>query len=1245
MADRILVLDGAMGTTIRTYGLDEAAARGTRFAKNEKDLLNNGDILSLTQPDTIGDIHKRFYEAGSDIVETNTFSATSLAQSEFFVEDPREKGTGRKDPEFFEDKVLNDPFLQDLSREINVESAKLARKWADRVGSDTGRRRYVAGAIGPMTVSLTNSPDAEDAGFRTVTFDQVARAYREQIRALIEGGTDILMVETIFDALNAKAALVAIQDVFAEDNIKLPIIVSAAVGRGGETMISAQKIEAMWNAVAHVNPLAVGLNCSLGPDLIKPHLAELSRVSGAPVSCYPNAGLPNPLAPTGFDLLPDDMGRWIGEFAEEGIVNMVGGCCGNTPEHVAAIAKTAEKFPPRPLPTPEPMLRLSGSEHYNHDKTKNFLMIGERTNVAGSPRFAKMIKENRLEDAVSVARQQVENGANVIDICMDEGLIDGEEMMVDFLKLLAGEPDVAKVPIMVDSSKWEVVEAGLKILQGKGIVNSISLKEGEDLFKERARTIMRYGAAVVVMAFDEEGQAATYDEKIRICERAYNILVKEVGFNPEDIIFDPNILTVATGMEEHNNYALDFINATEWIKKNLPGAKVSGGVSNISFSFRGNNPVREAMHSAFLYHATRVGMDMGIVNAGMLEVYDQIPKELLEKVEDVLLNRNDGATEALVDYAEQFRGQGGKKKEVDLSWRETPVEKRLEHALLRGITDYIDEDTAEALEQYGRPIKVIEGPLMDGMSIVGDLFGEGKMFLPQVVKSARVMKKSVAYLTPYMEEEKLANPSQRSAGKVLMATVKGDVHDIGKNIVGVVLACNGFEVTDMGVMVPCDKILAAAKEKGADIIGLSGLITPSLDEMAHVAKEMEKAGMTTPLLIGGATTSAAHTAIKLAPHYPSGSVVHVLDASRSVPVTTSLLSEEANDFRADNEALHVKMREKFAGGSKKAVVTINEAREKAFLTDWESQEIAKPSWLGVKEITDNPLEELITYFDWSPFFHSWEMRGVWDSEKKILKTKNAASAEEAAKVYADAQVMLKRILDENRFEAKGCYGFFPANADGDDIEIFADESRADAIAKFCTLRQQIEKKSGKPNYALSDFVAPKSSGRPDYLGGFVVGIHGADEFAQELEEKENDPYLAIMVKAIADRFAEAFAELLHHRARLEWGYETEAELTRDQLIHENYRGIRPAPGYPSQPDHTEKETLFKLLDAEKRTGVYLTESCAMHPGSAVSGIYFSHPESRYFMVSDIQKDQLADYAKRKEMDLEVVAKWLGPWLG
>ncbi|MEM9480725.1 MAG: homocysteine S-methyltransferase family protein, partial [Verrucomicrobiota bacterium] len=777
LKERIIVLDGAMGTTIRGYGLDEAAARGDRFKDNEKDLLNNGDILSITRPDVIGDIHKRFYEAGSDIVETNTFSATTLAQSEFFVEDPREKGTGRKDPEFFQTKVLENQFLRDLAWEMNVKSVELAREWADNVGSDTGRKRYVAGAIGPLTVSLSNSPDAEDAGFRVVTFEQVKDDYAHQVRALIEGGADILMVETIFDALNAKAALVAIQEVQQETGDEYPIIVSAAVGRGGETMISAQKVEALWNAVNHVNPLAVGLNCSLGPDLMKPFLAELSKAATSAVSVYPNAGLPNPLAPTGFDLLPEDMAKYTEEFAAEGLLNFVGGCCGNTPEHVAAIAKAAERHPPRELPEVDPLLRLSGSETYNHTADKNFLMIGERTNVAGSPRFAKLIKEDKLEDAVAVARQQVENGANVIDICMDEGLIDGVEMMTRFLKLLQSEPDVAKVPFMVDSSKWQVIEAGLKCLQGKGIVNSISLKEGEEKFKEHARLVKKYGAAVVVMAFDEEGQAATFEDKIRICERAYRILVDEVGIDPEDIIFDPNILTVATGMEEHNNYAVDFINATKWIKENLPGAKVSGGVSNISFSFRGNNPVREAMHSAFLYHAGKAGMDMGIVNAGMLEVYDEIPKELLVKVEDVLLNRNPEATEALIDYAEQFKGQSGKKKEEDLAWREEPVEKRLEHALLRGITKFIDEDTAEALESYGRPLKVIEGPLMDGMGIVGDLFGAGKMFLPQVVKSARVMKKSVAYLTPYMEEEKAENPNQKSAGTIILATVKGDVHD------------------------------------------------------------------------------------------------------------------------------------------------------------------------------------------------------------------------------------------------------------------------------------------------------------------------------------------------------------------------------------------------------------------------------------------------------------------------------------
>ena len=840
LRERIVLLDGAMGTTIRGYGHTEEDTRGERFKDAPKDLKNNGDILSLTQPETIGDIHKRFYEAGSDIVETNTFSGTTIAQSEFFVEDPRETG-GKKDPEFYQ-KIIDDKFLNDFVWELNVESVRLARKWADAVGSDTGRKKYVAGAIGPMTVGLHQIVDPDAPEFRVVTFDQVVTAYRHQIRGLIEGGADILMVETIFDALNSKAALVAVQDVFDQDDVELPIIVSAAVGRGGETMISGQKIEALWNAVANVKPLAVGLNCSLGPEVMRPFIEELGNVADTFVSCYPNAGDPDPLSPTGFQYDAEQMEGLLEDFAKNGLVNMLGGCCGNTPEFIERYAKFAERYGPREVSEVPSALRLSGSEAYNHTEEKNFLMIGERTNVAGSPRFRKLIVAGDLEEAASVARQQVDNGANVIDVCMDEGMIDGVDMMSRFLRILQSEPDIIKVPIMVDSSKWEVIEAGLKCLQGKGIANSISLKEGEEVFKERARTVMRYGAAVVVMAFDEEGQAATYDEKIRICERAYRILVDEVGFNPEDIIFDPYILTVATGMEEHNNYAVDFINATKWIKENLPGAKVSGGVSNISFSFRGNNPIREAMHSAFLYHATRVGMDMGIVNAGMLEVYDEIPKETLEKVEDVLLNRNPGATDALVEYAEQFKGKGGKKKEVDLSWREDSVEKRLEHALLRGITDFIDEDTAEALEKYERPLKVIEGPLMDGMGIVGDLFGAGKMFLPQVVKSARVMKKSVAYLTPYMEAEKAANPDQESAGKIIMATVKGDVHDIGKNIVGVVLACNGFDVIDLGVMVSCDKILEAARVEKADIIGLSGLITPSLDEMIHVAGEMERAG-------------------------------------------------------------------------------------------------------------------------------------------------------------------------------------------------------------------------------------------------------------------------------------------------------------------------------------------------------------------------------------------------------------------
>ncbi|MFK5923827.1 MAG: methionine synthase, partial [Verrucomicrobiota bacterium] len=950
LSERIIVLDGAMGTTIREYKLDEGAARGERFKDNDKDLLNNGDILSITQPDVIADIHKRFYEAGSDIVETNTFSATTLAQSEFFVPDPRETG-GRKDPEFFDKEICNNAFLLDLAWDINVKSAQLARIEADKVAEATGKPRYVAGAIGPMTVSLTNSPDADDPGFRVVNFDQVAEAYRHQIRGLIEGGCDLLMVETIFDSLNAKAALVAIQEVYEADGIELPIIVSAAVGRGGETMISAQKGEALWNAVAHVKPLAIGLNCSLGPDLIRPHLIDLSAIAEAAVSVYPNAGLPNPLAPTGFDLKPADMEKWLDEFASEGLVNFIGGCCGNTPEHIAAIAKVAERHPPREIPKPEPLMRLSGSEVYNHTPDKGFLMIGERTNVAGSPRFARLIKEGKLEEAVAIARQQVENGANVIDICMDEGMIDGVEMMTKFLNMLAGEPDVAAVPITVDSSKFAVCEAGLKCLQGKGIVNSISLKEGEEAFIKNARIIQRYGAAAVVMAFDDKGQAATYEDKIRICERAYRILVDEVGFNPEDIIFDPNILTVATGMEEHNNYAVDFIEATRWIKQNLPGAKISGGVSNISFSFRGNNTVREAMHSAFLYHATRAGMDMGIVNAGMLEIYDDIPKDLLDKVEDVLLNRRPDATDILLDYAEELKNTGGDKKKkgssANLEWRDGSVEDRIAHALVKGITDFIEADTEEARAALGRPLAVIEGPLMGGMKVVGKLFGDGKMFLPQVVKSARVMKKAVAYLTPFMEADKAASGEVSKAPVFVIATVKGDVHDIGKNIVGVVLSCNGYEVHDLGVMVDCDTILTKSKELKADIIGMSGLITPSLDEMIYNAKEMKRLKFTQPMLVGGATTSPAHTAIKISEHY-NGPVVQVGDASLVVGVCNSLLSDNLReDFLANHKKQEVRERELFANrGSTATYLPIEKARKKKFQIDWKADDLPQSPEIG-----------------------------------------------------------------------------------------------------------------------------------------------------------------------------------------------------------------------------------------------------------------------------------------------------------
>ena len=1332
LAERIVIIDGAMGTTIRAYGMTEADMRGERFADSKKDLLNNGDLFSLTQPKMICDIHRRFLEAGAHIIETNTFSATSIGQSEFFVDDPREHG-GRKDPAFYQ-KVVDDKFLGDLAWEINETSARQCREWADRVSNADGKPRFVAGAIGPLTVSLSNSPDADDAGFRVCTFDQVKAAYVQQVRALIAGGSDFLLVETIFDSLNAKAALVAIQEVFGADKIRLPVSISAAVGRGGETMISAQTVEALWNAVKHIQPLSIGLNCSLGPDLMRPFLAELAAKSGAFVSCYPNAGLPNPLSPTGFDLKPEDMGRYLGEFAQSGLINIAGGCCGNTPEHIAAIAKALEGKHPReiaaaksnralfpltpalspgerekgspasgetttgsdstasratgsvprlsPLPggegqgegkgaaqspsasEPTRPLRLSGSQPFTQ-QIGQFMMIGERTNVAGSPKFAKLIKEGKYDEAVAIARQQVENGANVIDVCMDEGMIDGVAAMTRFLQLLGSEPEVAKVPFMVDSSKWEVIEAGLKCLQGKGIVNSISLKGGEDLFREHARKVLKYGAAVVVMAFDENGQAATFAEKIRICERAYRILVDEVGFPPEDIIFDPNILTVATGIEEHNNYAVDFIEATRWIKANLPHAKVSGGVSNVSFSFRGNNPVREAMHSAFLYHAIKAGMDMGIVNAGMLEVYEEIEPELKELVEDALLNRRPDATERLVNHGEKLKaasaGTTATDKKVEEEWRKGTVEERLSHALVKGIDLYIDTDTEEARAKLGKPLLVIEGPLMAGISVVGDLFGAGKMFLPQVVKSARVMKKAVAYLTPFMEAEKAAMAARGEAvkaqGKIVLATVKGDVHDIGKNIVGVVLACNNYEVIDMGVMVPCQKILDRAVEEKADLIGLSGLITPSLDEMQHVAREMERLGFKLPLLVGGATTSKAHTAIKIAPHY-SQPVVHVLDASRAVPVTTSLLSKDGKEeFVRQHRAEYKRLREQHAG---KAAKLLSLAAARANAPKLKFDDLPKPEFTGarflvgddVRSLTSSAassdadssrrhlpvsLDTIAQFIDWTPFFHTWELRGVYPAIFQHEK-----HGEEARKLFADAQAMLAKVIREKLLTPRCVYGLFPANRVGDDVEVYTDESRQTVRTTFHFLRQQSEKTDGTPNWCLADFIAPK--GQPDYLGGFAVTAGEETKALADAYKKAHDDYNAIMVEAIADRLAEAFAEFMHKRVRDEWGFGKNENLTTQQLIDEAYRGIRPAPGYPACPDHTEKGLLWSLLDVERNAGISLTESFAMWPGASVSGFYFGHPDSKYFAVGKLDRDQVADLAQRKSMPLAEAERWLGPWL-
>ena len=1275
LAERVAIIDGAMGTTIRTYGITEEQARGERFKNAPKDLKNNGDIYSLTRPQEISDIHRRFLEAGADIIETNTFSATSIGHSEFFIEDPREHG-GRKDPAFYQ-KVIEDKFLQELAHDINFQSARQCREWADRIANATGRRRYVAGAIGPLTVSLSNSPDADDAGFRVITFDQVKADYRRQIRSLIAGGSDLLLVETIFDSLNAKAALVAIEEVFAEDRIRLPLMISAAVGRGGETMISAQTVEALWNAVSSHHPLSIGLNCSIGPDLMRPFLAELAeKATDTFISAYPNAGLPNPLTPTGFDLEPADMARYMGEFADSHLCNIAGGCCGNTPEHIAAIAQTlAPKTPRKPvatrvpsaaqpaapasaplapsssLPAPSSLpLRLSGSLPFAQ-QPGTYLMVGERTNVAGSPKFAKLVKAGNYEEAVSVARQQVDNGANVIDVCMDDGLIDGVAAMTRFLQLIGSEPEIAKVPIMVDSSKWEVIEAGLKCLQGKGIVNSISLKEGETRFLEQARTILRYGAAVVVMAFDENGQAASYAEKIRICERAYRLLVDQVGFPPEDIIFDPNILTVGTGIEEHNNYAVDFIEATRWIKQNLPHAKVSGGVSNVSFSFRGNNPVREAMHSAFLYHAIAAGMDMGIVNPSMLEVYEEVDKELLVLVEDVLLNRRPDATERLVEYGEKLKASGSvtdQKANIAVleAWRQGTVEERLSHALVKGIDAWIDTDTEEARQKYGKPLTIIEGPLMDGMRVVGDLFGAGKMFLPQVVKSARVMKKAVAYLQPFMEAEKAAlvasGGTAKAQGKIIMATVKGDVHDIGKNIVGVVLACNNYEVIDLGVMVSCEKILAAAKEKGADIIGLSGLITPSLDEMVHNAKEMERQGFKIPLLIGGATTSAAHTAVKIAQHY-SEPVIHVLDASRVIGVVSQLLSSDNKPaYVAEIRAKQEKSREAFASRrERKPLLPLAEARSRALKSDWATLDIPRPEFLGTRVFRDVSVRELLDreFIDWGPFFSAWELHGRYPD---ILKDEVVGA--EAVKLFADAKTLFERIIAENRFQPQAVLTFWPANSVGDSVEIYADESRSSILHTFHFLRQQLDHDGGKPDLCLADYIAPRDSGRIDYLGQFAVTAGaGVEKFSAEFKAAGDD-YNAIMVQALGDRIAEAMAEYFHKHARDLCGYGRTENLSAYDIIREKYRGIRPAPGYPACPDHRHKPQIWNLVPVEKEIGIQLTESCAMYPASSVSGFILNHPDSKYFAVGKIGRDQIEDYAARSGWAVAECEKWLGSYL-
>jgi 5-methyltetrahydrofolate--homocysteine methyltransferase len=1248
LRERIVVLDGAMGTMIQRRKLAEADYRGKRFGDwKGKDLKGSLELLNLTQPQVVEQIHADYLEAGADVIETNTFSATTLGLHDFLFHG--EPPNGRKDQTFLQ-RVVDDVDLRALVREMNIAAATIARRAADQSTRQTGRRRFVGGSLGPLPVTASISPDVSDPGFRAVTFDQLRQTYFDQARALIEGNVDLLLVETIFDALNGKAALAAIAEAFEKAGKKLPLIVSGTVTDKAGRTLSGQTVEAFLISVAHAKPLLVGLNCSLGPDEMSPFIEELARVAPFYVSAYPNAGLPDPLSETGFPETPQTLAPKLSEWAKNGWLNLVGGCCGTTPDHIREIAAAVRDCKPRQLQIEnresriENRLQLSGLEPLNITPDFGFAVVGERTNITGSPRFSKLILSGDFEGALAVARQQVQGGANILDVNMDEGMIESEAVMTRFLNLVASEPEIARVPIMIDSSKWSVIEAGLKCVQGKAVVNSISLKNGEEEFLRQARLIRRYGAAAIVMAFDEQGQADSCQRKIEICARAYKLLTDRADFPASDIIFDPNILTVATGLEEHRNYAVDFIEATRWIKANLLGARVSGGVSNISFSFRGNNTVREAMHAAFLFHAIRAGLDMAIVNAGQLAVYEEIEPELRERVEDVLLNRRDDATERLIDFAENIKTKG-KVKVKDEQWRAQSVEERLKHALVHGVTDYIDADTEEARQKCQRPLEVIEGPLMAGMSVVGDLFGSGKMFLPQVVKSARVMKKAVAYLMPFMEAEKAAGAKPQ--GRIVMATVKGDVHDIGKNIVGVVLQCNNYEVLDLGVMVPAAKILETAREKNADAIGLSGLITPSLDEMVHVAQEMERANFNLPLLIGGATTSRAHTAVKIAPHYHE-STVHVLDASRAVGVVSSLLNPKQKALfdsktRAEYEALRkahgAKVREK-------KVLTIAAARANRAQIDWENYAPPKPEFTGPREVRPT-IVDLREYIDWSPFFHVWELRGRYPA---ILEDPTIGN--QARELFDDAQELLDEIGAKGSLSARGVFGFWPARSSGDDVDLLVDESRREKLATFNFLRQQMQKPAGQFNHCLADYIAPASSPKSeirnpklaDYLGGFAVTIHGADELAERFKNAHDD-YSAITAKALADRLAEAFAEYLHQQARIAWGFGRDEKLSNDDLIREKYRGIRPAPGYPACPDHIQKRLLFDLLGAEKRIGITLTESLAMHPAASICGFYFSHPDAKYFGVGQVERDQVLDYAQRRGEPVQSVEKRLGPNLG